>query len=155
PNSIMYLAAKARLQASADGKTIIGVHILANSTRTVFVYDAIAATVLSSRNIAGISPILAVSGDGSRFLSGPLLFETSTMLVLAQQNTTNSPYVMPNVTAATFNTQTSQGGAAFLPDGSKLLAAYNIVPLAVPAARSNTAQLTFNTPDTMLIQQGV
>jgi uncharacterized protein (TIGR03437 family) len=154
PNGIMYLAAKARLQASADGTKIIGVHMQAN-TRTVFVYDSASSMVLSSRTVTGISPILAVAADGSRFLSGPLLFETSTMLVLAQQNTTNSPYVMQGVTATTFNTQTSQGGAVFLPDGSQLLAAYNIVPLAVPAAKSNTAQLTVNTPDTMLIQQGI
>src|SRR5215831_3715790 len=156
PNGIMYLAGKARLQASADGKTIIGVHVLANNTRTVFVYDAASSTVLSSRNMAGISPILAVSPDGTRFLSGPLLFETSTMLVLAQQSATNSPYVMPNITFTNFNTQTTQGGAAFLPpDGSQLLAAYNIVPTTVPASRSNAAQLTINQPETMLIQMGI
>ncbi len=51
--------------------------------------------------------------------------------------------------------QTSQGGAAFLPDGSALLAAYNIVPTSVPAAPTNTSQMTVNTPDTMLIQLGI
>lgn len=152
PNGVMYLASKARLVASADGKTIIGVHLLANNTRTVFVYDTPSATVLRSRNVPVISPILAVSPDGSRFLSGPLLFETATLLVLAQQNATNSPYVM---TGANFNTQTTQGGAAFLPDGSQLLAGYNIVPQMVPALRSNAAQLTINAPDTLLIQLGI
>src|SRR5206468_474038 len=83
-------------------------------TRTVFAFDAAASTVLASRNIAGLSPTLAVSSDGSRFLSGPLVFETSTMLVLAQQNTTNSPYVMPGITFNNFNTQTTQGGAVFI-----------------------------------------
>ena len=76
----------------------------------------------------------AVSADGSKFLSGPLLFETSTMLVLAQQNAANAPYVMP--AGANFNVQTNQGGAVYAPDGS-LLTAYNIVPVAVPAARAN------------------
>jgi uncharacterized protein (TIGR03437 family) len=151
-NGFLYLASKARLQSSADGKVIVGVHVLANNTRTVFVYDTASATVLGSRNIAGNSPVLAVSADGSKFLSGPLLFESSTMLVLAQQNTTNSPYVMPG---ANFSTQTTPGGAAFLPDGSALLAAYNIAPLASPALAAKTAQLTINSPDTMLIQTGI
>jgi len=152
PNGVMYLAAKARLQASADGKVIVGVHVLANNTRTVFVYDTASATVLRSRNVGGNTPVLAVSPDGSKFLSGPLLFESSSMLVLAQQNTSNSPYIM---TGANFTTQTAPGGAAFLPDGSSLLAAYNIVPLAVPALAAKTAQLTVNNPDTMLIQTGI
>ncbi len=56
---------------------------------------------------------------------------------------------------ANFNLQTTQGGAAFLPDSSSLLAAYNLVPQAVPALRSNTAQLTVNNPDTMLIKFGI
>src|SRR5207302_4262409 len=55
----------------------------------------------------------------------------------------------------TFNTQTIQGGAVSMPDGSQLFDAYNIVPLASPAARSNSAQLTVNTPDTLLIQMGI
>src|SRR5262249_1768021 len=38
-NLVWAQAARAKLQASADGKTIIGVHMLANNTRTVFVYD--------------------------------------------------------------------------------------------------------------------
>ena len=100
-----------------------------------------------------VSPTLAVSPDGSRFLSGPMLFDTRTLAVLAQQNTANSSYVFP--ANANFNVQTAQGGAAFLPDGSALLAAYNILPTAVPAAPANTSQMTVNTPDTMLITLGI
>ena len=152
PNGIMYLAGKSRLQASLDGKLIIGVNFQA-ATRTVFVFDVASSIVLSSRVVPVISPTLAVSPDGSKFLSGPMLFDTQTLAVLAQQNTTNSPYVFP--ASANFNVQTSQGGAVFLPDGSALLAAYNIVPTAVPAAATNSAQMTVNTPDTMLIQLGI
>ena len=152
PNGIMYLAGKSRLQASQDGKLIIGVNLQA-ATRTVFVFDVASSIVLSSRVVPVISPTLAVSPDGSKFLSGPMLFDTQTLAVLAQQNTTNSPYVFP--ATANFNVQTSQGGAVFLPDGSALLAAYNIVPTAVPAAATNSAQMTVNTPDTMLIQLGI
>ena len=135
----MYFASKSQLQATRDGTKIIGVNQLANNTRTVFVFDVASSTVLASRNIAAISPILAVSPDGSEFLSGPMLFETSTLLVLAQQNAANSPFVFP--AGANFTTQTNQGGAVFLPDGSELLTAYNIVPVQNPAAKSNTSQL--------------
>src|SRR5262249_240028 len=99
------------------------------------------------------SSMLAVSPDASRFLSGPLLFETSTLLVLAQQNVANSPYVFPPT--ANFNVQTAQGGAVYTPDGGTLLAAYNIVPVLNPAARTNTAQMLVNTPDTLLINLGI
>src|SRR5450759_487250 len=152
PNGIMYLAGKSRLQASQDGKLIIGVNLQA-ATRTVFVFDVASSIVLASGVVPVISPTLAVSPDGSRFLSGPMLFDTQTLAVMAQQNTTNSPYVFPGT--ANFNVQTSQGGAVFTPDGTALLAAYNIVPTSVPAAPTNTSQMTVNTPDTMLIQLGI
>jgi uncharacterized protein (TIGR03437 family) len=152
PNGIMYLAGKSRLQASQDGKLIVGVNLQA-ATRTVFVFDVASSIVLGSRVVPVISPTLAVSPDGSKFLSGPMLFDTQTLAVLAQQNTVNSPYTFP--ATANFNVQTSQGGAVFTPDGTALLAAYNIVPTSVPAAPANTSQMTVNTPDTMLIQLGI
>ncbi len=151
-NNNMYLVAKSRLQASLDGKVIVGVNLQA-ATRTVFVFDVASSVVLGSRVVPVISPVLAVSPDGSRFLSGPMLFDTQTLAVMAQQNIVNSPYVFP--AGANFNVQTSQGGAVFLPDGSALLAAYNIVPTAVPAAAPNTSQMTVNAPDTMLISLGI
>ncbi len=152
PNSSWFQAGKSRLQASADGKLIIGVNLQA-ATRTVFVFDVASSTVLGSRVVPTVSETLAVAPDGSRFLSGPMLFDTQTLAVLAQQNATNSPYAFP--ATANFNTQTTQGGAVFTPDGSSLLAAYNIVPTAVPALPTNSSQLTVNSPDTMLIQLGI
>ncbi len=152
PNGIEYYASKSHLQPSADGSKIIGVNLTGGS-RTVFVFDVAASTVLASRVIPGISSVLAVAPDGKKFLSGPILFDTATLSVLAQQNTTNAPYVFPG--NANFNTQTSQGGAVFTPDGANLLAAYNIVPVTVPTSATNTSQLTVNTPDTMLIQLGI
>ncbi|HEY1342467.1 MAG TPA: hypothetical protein VGF59_33415 [Bryobacteraceae bacterium] len=150
-NGNQYLAGHARLAASADGRLIVGVTEQA-ATRAVFSYDAAANVVLASRTIAGLSPILAISPDSSKFISGPLLFETSTLLVLAQQSPINSPFVFP--TGANFNTQTAQGGAAFTPDGS-LLTAYNIVPMQNPAVPARTSQLLINSPDNMLIQLGL
>jgi uncharacterized protein (TIGR03437 family) len=154
PGGVMALASHARLQASQDGRTIVGVHEAA-ATRTAFVFDVNSSTVLSSRTVPAISPVLAVSPDGSRFLTGPILFETASMLVLAQQSTANSPFVFP--AGATFNTQTVQGGAVYAQTatGQALVTSYNIVPVASPAARSNTAELLFNTPDNLLIQLGI
>jgi len=153
PNGTPFLASHARLQPTTDGKTIIGVHEFANNTRTVFVYDVASATVLRSRTVAVISPVLAVSPDGSRFLSGPFLFDTQSLAILAQQNTTNSPFTF--IGGANFNLQTNQGGAVFSPDGTELFAAYNIIPNLNPVPQSNASQLLVNTPNSLLIQLGV
>ena len=64
PNGVMALASHGILKASRDGRTIAGVHDLANNTRTVFVVDVNSATVLGSRNLGPITPVLAVSPDG-------------------------------------------------------------------------------------------
>ena len=151
PGGVMALASHSHLQATPDGTTIIGVHELANTTRTVFVYQVASATVLAARNVTAISPVLAVSPDGKRFLSGPILFDTATLLVLAQQSTLTSPYAFPG--GASFNTQTTQGGAVFTPDGSELLAAYDIAP--VGSTRPNISQLLINTPGNLFIQMGI
>ena len=138
-----------------DGRTIIGAHMLANNTRTVFVYDVNSSTVLRSRNVPAISSVLAVSPDGSQFVSGPFVFETSTMAVLAQQSAVNAPFVFPAGT--NFTTQTTQGGAVYAQTmlGPALITGYNVVPVQTPAARSNTSELLFNTPDSLLIQLGI
>lgn len=153
--SNMAQASRARLQATADGRTIIGVHEQASS-RYIFVYDVASAKVLASRNVAGLSHVLAVSPDGSQFVSGAMLFETSSLLMMGQQNVINSPYVFP--AGANFNdAANTQGGAVYAQAalGSALLTAYNIVPVQNPAARTNTSQLLINTPDNLLIQLGI
>ncbi|HLH15698.1 MAG TPA: hypothetical protein VKX45_00685 [Bryobacteraceae bacterium] len=153
--SNMAQAARARLQASADGKTIIGVHEQA-SNRYVFVYDVASAKVLGSRNLSGISPVLAVSPDGSQFLSGAMLFDSASLLLLGQQNAANSPYVFP--ATANFNDSAgTQGGAIYAqtPLGAALLTAYNIAPQLNPAPNANTSQLLINTPDNLLIEYGI
>ncbi len=154
PGGVMALASHSRLQASQDGRTIVGVNET-TTTRTVFVYDVNSSTVLGSRTVPAIAPVVAVSADGARFLSGPMLFDAGSMTVLAQENTSNSPFVFP--AGVNFNTQTVQGGAVFaqLALGATLIAGYNIVPVASPAAKSNTAQLLFHSPDNLMIQMGV
>ena len=153
PNGVAFLAGHARLQPTADGKTIIGVHEFANNSRTVFVYDVAAATVLRSRTVPAMTPILAVSPDGSRFFSGPFLFDTQSLAIVAQQSATNSPFQF--VGNANFNLQANQGGAVFTPDGTALIAAYNILPNLSPTPQSNSSQLLIDTPDNLRIQLGV
>jgi uncharacterized protein (TIGR03437 family) len=152
--SNMAQASRARLQASADGKTIIGVHEQATS-RYAFVFDVASSQVLGSRALTGASGVLAVAPDGSRFFTGNALLETSTLLVMAQQSATNSPYVFP--ATANFAAAATQGGAVYAqtPLGAALLTAYNIVPTLSPAAPSKSAQLLFNSTDNLLIQLGL
>lgn len=152
PGVALYLEPHARLAASADGKIIMGVHEQA-STRVVFVYDVASETVLRTRTLTGLSPILAVAPDGSRFVSGQMLIESASMTVLAQQSGTNAPFLVSPI--ANFTTQTNQGGAVFTPDGSTLITAYNIAPVLNPTAQTNTSQLWVNNPNNLLVQLGV
>jgi len=155
PSNMEPLAAAARLVATPDGRTIVGVHKTSTTVRTVFVYDVASATVLRARTLTqtSASNVLAVAADGSRLLSGAVLFDAGTLAVLGQQNTTNSPFTF--LSTANFLTQTNQGGAVFSPDGSKLYTAYNIVPNLSPAPQSNYSQLLVNTPGSLLITLGL
>jgi uncharacterized protein (TIGR03437 family) len=154
PNGVMALASRARLLASPDGKTIVGVHGQA-ATRTVFVYDATASTVLRSRVLTGLSTVLAISADATQFLSGQVLLETASMLVLGQQNAANAPFTFPSGT--NFAAQTTQGGAAWVKTslGSAFAAAYNAAPVQTAGAGSNRTQLLFDAPDNLLVQLGL
>jgi uncharacterized protein (TIGR03437 family) len=158
PGNNAYLSGHSRMVATPDGKTIVGVHEQAAS-RAVWVYDVASETVLRSRtlnnsgsNASPPSAILAVSPDGSRLLSGNILFDAASLLVLGQQNANNAPYTF--AAGSNFSTQTAQGGAVFTPDGTSLLTAYNIVPVQSPPAQVNTSQLLVNRPDNLLVQMG-
>lgn len=150
----MFLLGHARFASTPDGKTIAGVHETATA-RSVFVYDVASATVLVARTFTGASPVIAISADGSRIVSGNLLLDGGTLAIMGTQNSTNAPYIVAGSFANQTLTTGVQGGAAFSPDGAHLYAAYNVVPLQSPAARSNLGQLTVNTPDNMLIQLGI
>lgn len=161
PNSNAFLSGHSRMVATPDGKTIVGVHEQA-ATRAIWVYDVASATVLRSRiitvtasSLSAPTPILAVSPDGSRVLSGHLLFATQSLLMLGQQNSNNSPFTFGPGAVPNFFTQTQQGGGVFTPDGKTLVTAYNINPYQIPAVQTTTSQLLFNTPDSLLIQTGI
>jgi len=149
-----FLSYRSQLIATNAGDRIIGVNV-SGSNRIVFVYEVASATVLRSRVVGNISTVLAVSVDGSKFMSGLTLFDTETLAVLAQQNAANSPFTFPTTAAANFNTQQNQGGSAFAPDGSVLYTAFNIAPDENPPARANISRLLLNDPDNLLIQMGL
>jgi len=154
----VYMAGHARFAATPDGKTIAGVHT-GTTTRTVFVYDVASATVLAARTFSGFSATIAISPDGAKILSGNLLLDGHTLAVLGTQNINNAPYIITGSFTQAFpsttTTNITQGGGVFSPVGNKLYAAYNIVPLQNPAAKSNLSQLTVNTPDSLLVTMGI
>ena len=152
PNGRAFLSARSQLIATRDGSTIVGVNLPTAANRTVFVYEAASGVVLRSRAVTGTSSVLSISDDGSRFMSGPILFETATLNVLAQLNSANSPY--PFAANANFNTQSNQGGSVFTPDGQTLFSAYDISPVQNPPTAANASQLMANDPDNLLIRMG-
>jgi uncharacterized protein (TIGR03437 family) len=153
PSGRPALAVRSQLAASADGRFIVGSNIPNTAQRSIFVYEAVSATVLRSRRVTNVSGVLAVAPDGSRFMAGLTLFETSTLTVIAQQNLANAPYpIAPNIN---FNTQTVQGGSAFSPDSKTLYSAFNIAPTLNPPARANVSQLMISDPENLLITMGI
>jgi uncharacterized protein (TIGR03437 family) len=160
-----FLAKHSQLMASRDGSVIAGANApvtgTTTGTATLFVYQAASSSVPLARIVTGNSTTLAISDDGSRILCGPVLYDATTLQVLAQQTGTNAPYPL-TTTAATFNTQANQGGAAFGPGGQTLYAAWNIAPPSntattpgTTAPASNITQLLLNDPDNLLINMGI
>jgi uncharacterized protein (TIGR03437 family) len=149
------LSTRSALLASKDGSLIVGVNNISASTRIVFVYEVSSATVLRARTVNFVSNVLSISNDGSKFMAGLTLFETSTLAVLAQQNAANSPFSFPGGNANNFNTQQNQGGSIFSPDGAVLYSAFNIAPVQNPPAKANASRLLLNDPDNLLINLGL
>jgi uncharacterized protein (TIGR03437 family) len=153
PSGRPALAVRSHLMANRDGSVIIGSNVPTATTRSVFVYETASSTVLRSRRVNNLSSVLAVSPDGSRFMAGLTLFETSSLTVIAQQNLANAPYpIAPNTN---FNTQTNQGGSVFSTDGRTLYSAFNIAPTLNPPARANVSQLMLSDTDNLLITMGL
>ncbi len=138
------------LAASHDGRYIVGVNLPNANSNVAFVYEAASGTVLRSRQLTGVSPVVSVAPDGSKFMAGLSLLDARTLTVMAQQNAANANYPFPSGT--NFNLQQNQGGSVFTLDGSRLYTAFNIAPVQVPAARPNVSQLMVNDPDNLLIQ---
>lgn len=150
-----FLAYRAAMLATPDGRYIIGANGINGTTRLIFVYETASATVLRSREVTNLSNVLSVAPDGSRFMAGSSMFDINTLQVIAQENASNSPFAFPSGNTANFNLQQNQGGSVFAPDGSALYAAFNINPVLNPPAKANTTQLLINDPTNLLIQMGI
>jgi hypothetical protein len=150
-----FLAYRAALLATPDGRYLIGVNGINGTTRLIFIYETASATVLRSREVTNLSNVLSVSPDGTRFMAGSTLFDINTLQVIAQENVSNSPFAFPSGNTSNFNLQQNQGGSVFSPDGSVLYAAFNINPVLNPPAKANTTQLLLNDPTNLLINMGI
>ena len=155
PSNRPALALRSQLRATPDGALIIGVNIATATTQSVFVYETASSVVLRSRRVTNISNVLAVSPDGSTFMAGLTLFDTSTLNVIAQENLANSSYPISTANTANFNTQANQGGSIFSPSGDTIYSAFNITPTANPPARANVSQFLFNDSQNLLISEAL
>ncbi len=155
PLGLTALSTRSAMLTSQDGSIIVGVNNISTTSRSVFVYDVLGQQLLNARTITGISDVVSIAPDTSRFMAGLTLFETQTLSVLAQQNAANAPFSFPSSTATNFNTQQNQGGSVFAPDGSVIYSAFNIAPIQNPAAKANSSQLLLNDPDNLLINLGL
>jgi uncharacterized protein (TIGR03437 family) len=153
PSGRPALAVRSSLVTSRDGRIIVGSNIPNGTQRSIFVYEVASATILRARRVNNISNVLSIAPDGSRFMAGLTLFETESLIVLAQQNLANAPFpIAPNTN---FNTQANQGGSVFTPDGASVYSAFNIAPTANPPTRPNVSQLMISDADNLLVTQGI
>jgi YVTN family beta-propeller protein len=109
-----------KLIRTPDGQFIVG---LTNPGQTtyMFVYEVASGVILRSRTVAGQSTVLSMAPDGSRFMAGFTMYDTSSLAVIAQQNIANAPFSL----TGSFNTQQNVGGSVFSPDGTTLYSAFN------------------------------
>jgi len=106
---------RAALTASQDGKVIVGIGVDGTGNAPpmrLFVYEVASGTVLRSRDVSGLSSILSVAPDGSRFMAGPFLFDTNTLTILGRTG-----YLPPN------NVQLT-GGSVFSADGDYVFGSF-------------------------------
>lgn len=112
PGSAVPSGFRAGMVTSAAGNLIVGLSQLNAANGRLFVYDVASATVVRARNVTGVSAILSISGDGSRFMAGPFLFDTQTMSILGRAGT---PSLNPVLT----------GGSAFSVDGNTVYGTFS------------------------------
>jgi uncharacterized protein (TIGR03437 family) len=153
PSGRPFLSIHSQLRATRDGSLIAGVSAPSSGSPSLFVYQTASGTVPLARIVTGTSTTLAISDDGSRIMCGAILFNASTLQVLAQQNLSNSPY--PITPGTSFTTQANQGGVVFSPDGTSLYSVLNIAPVTNSTTASTISQLMINDPDNLLIKMGI
>lgn len=114
PAAIVTASTLAGLVTTASGNLIIGRSTNltgGGANNRLFVYEVASGVVLRSRNVSGVASIMSASTDGSRFMAGPLLFDTQTLTILGRTG---------NVLNANLG-----GGSAFSVDGNSVYASFN------------------------------
>jgi uncharacterized protein (TIGR03437 family) len=151
-----FLSFRGRLQATPDGQFIIGLNSPANNSTVTFVYEAASGAVLRVRQTPGLSTVLSVSPDGSRFMAGLRMFETATLNMLAQSTLANAPFLVPGAQGNQFNLNQNVGGSVFNPDGTALYGAFNVAAFVVnPPPRPNSSTLLLYNPRNLAIEMGI
>ena len=155
PRPITTFASK--LLRTPDGSYIVGVITPTNSTTYLFVYEVASGIVLRNRTLSGLSSVLSMSPDGSKFMSGLSLIDITTLQVIAQENFADAPFAFTaGTTGATgYNTQQNVGGSIFAPDGSAIYAAFNIAPAANPPVATQASTMAVNDPTNLAIHLGI
>jgi YVTN family beta-propeller protein len=137
-----------KLQATPDGKYIIGVSSITTNTATVvYQYEVDSGTILQSRTVTGQSSIMAMAPDGASFMAGFTLYGTANLNVIAQQNIANAPFPMTGA----FSTVTNLGGSVFTADGKTLYSAFNNSATTTTSAST----LLVSDPHTLAITLGI
>lgn len=145
---------RSRLQATPDGRFIIGANAPTGNSTSVFVYEVASGTVLRSRLTPNLSTVFSISPDGSRFMAGLRLFETATLNVLAATSVNNAPFQLP--AGFIVNLNQNVGGSVFSPDGSTLYSAFNLAPPNPPTQpRPNSSTLLVSNPRNLGINLGI
>jgi hypothetical protein len=139
------------LMRTPDGQFIVGVIPPTASSTYIFVYEVASGVVLRNRTVAGASSVLAMSPDGSRFMAGMAMYDTSTLAVIAQQNNANAPFTFTGA----INTAQNVGGSVFSPDGSTLYSAFNTAANTTPAPPPLATTLLINDPTNLAIKLGI
>jgi hypothetical protein len=147
------------LMRTPDGQFIIGVIPTAapssvtstNGSTYIFVYEVASGVVLRNRTVNGSSTVLGMSPDGSRFMAGLTMYDTSTLAVIAQQNNANAPFPFTGA----FNSIQNVGGSVFSPDGSTLYSAFNTAANTIPTPPPLSSTLLVNDPTNLGIRLGI
>jgi YVTN family beta-propeller protein len=143
---------RGKLARTPDGQFIVGLSVVNNGTQTIaYVYEVASGTLLKSRTVTGQSTVLSMAPDGSRFMAGLALYNTSTLAVMAQATTSNAPFPMP----AGFNLTQNVGGSTFSPDGTTLYSAFNVAPTTQPPSRPSASILLISDPRHLGIKLGI
>lgn len=147
---------RGKLERTPDGHFIIGLSTVNSNAQTIlFVLEADSGTVLRSRTVTGESTVLSIAPDGSRFMAGYTLYETSTLNVLAQYNAANVPFPLSSTGTVTFNSTQNMGGSAFSSDGETLYSAFNVAPVTVPASSPKASTLMISNPRNLAVRLGI